>query len=81
MLRKSKLCSVFVMKQYKSVRDEDIREGMVVKILGQDRLITKIESYNGPLKDIVLGIANITPGPASGFSLCYGQFEDVVEEQ
>lgn len=52
------------------VPDEDLRAGDVVDVLGR-KTITMIRPYVGPLKDIVLGIADTEPGV--GFSLCYGQ--------
>ena len=48
------------------VRDEDLRPGDMVHVLGWKR-ITAIHPYDGPLRDITFALADTVPGV--GFSL------------
>lgn len=56
---------------YESVRDEDIKVGDFVELLGTWRRVVSISPYTGP-HDFIFGIAKTEPG--SGFSLCRGSY-------
>jgi len=62
-------------------RNEDLQVGDVVLLWCGAKRITRIEPYDGPLKDIVFALAEYTPGakePHGAFSLERGGFTEVV---
>lgn len=62
-----------------SKRDQDLKVGDMVRVIGGVARITKIRPYTGPLTDIVFAIAETVGTAGSGFSLCHGGYTDVVE--
>lgn len=59
-----------------SIRDEDLRVGDSVRLVGGVRRITAIRPYRGPLTDIVFALADCDAGP--GFSLCSGSYTEAL---
>lgn len=64
------------MTVWKSVRNEDLKVGDVVQVLGRKR-ITEIRPYKGPLIDIIFALADTDTGP--GFSLERGGWTERIE--
>lgn len=50
------------------VRNEELRVGDIVEVIGTWARIIEIRPYDGPLRDIIFAIAHTTPKSAS-FSL------------
>lgn len=61
---------------WQRTRDEDLKVGDVVNVLGRKR-ITAIRPYAGPLVDIIFALADTDTGP--GFSLERGGWTERLE--
>jgi hypothetical protein len=59
------------------VRDEDLKVGDSVKLIGGWYRIVAIEPYEGPLVDHIFAVAQ-TDRPPVGFSLEWGGYTEVL---
>lgn len=62
-------------QRFESVREEDLRPGDVIDLIGGPRMITAIRPYVGTLSDVLFAVADLA-GYRCGISLERGGFMD-----
>ena len=62
----------------KNVRNEDLKVGDFVVVIGHAARVLEIKPYVGPHRDIIFATAECVP-KSSSFSLEIGGYSDIVE--